>query len=389
MRALLSIVLPVHGVERFLPHCLDSILDGQDSRDFELIAVDDLSPDGCGAMLDDYAARDPRLRVLHLTENQGLGGARIAALPEVSGEYLWFVDSDDWLPEGALDAVLAELRAERAREQAGEPPVDVMLTGFTHVYPDGATEPNPWRHVLAGSPLEAGCTVREHPATLQSVMSVWNKIFRRDFLDGLGVSFGRGFYEDISVTYPALLAAERLRYLDRPCYVYRRGRPGAITASASPKHADAFAQYDAIFAFLDKRPHELHKLVFERTVKQALTLYDSPAWSRPSCAGSSSIGSPSTSPATDRPATASRPAWPAFATGWPLATPGVPMTSCAAPAGCRARSRRACAACAADARTGPGPPDPGGHRGGQDHQQQHRTAVTPLTLATPPSDAVV
>ncbi|MCX4745364.1 glycosyltransferase [Kitasatospora sp. NBC_01287] len=284
MPPLLSIILPVHGVEQFLPRCLDSILAGQESEDVEVIAVDDRSPDGCGAILDDYAARDKRLRVLHLSENQGLGGARIAALPEAHGSYLWCVDSDDWLPEGALDAVLAELRAERdaerAGERAGEPPLDILLTGFTHVYPDGSTEPNPWRHLLAGSPLErpAGCTLREHPALLRTVLSVWNKVFRREFLDGLQVSFGRGFYEDLSVTYPALLAARRLRYLDRSCYNYRRGRPGAITATASPKHADVFAQYDAVFAFLDRHPDlaDQRTLVFDRTLKQALTVYDSP-----------------------------------------------------------------------------------------------------------------
>ncbi|WP_198042135.1 glycosyltransferase family 2 protein [Kitasatospora azatica] len=271
MPVLLSIVVPVHGVEQFLPRCLDSILKDQTATDFEVVAVDDLSPDGCGAILDEYAARDPRLRVLHLTENQGLGGARTAALPQVTGEYLWFVDSDDWLPDGALDAVLAEVRKKD---------VDVLLTGFDHVYPDGSTEPNPWRHLLAGSPLERpeGATLREHPAILQTVLSVWNKVFRRAYLDSLDVAFGRGYYEDISVTYPALLAAPHLRYLDRSCYNYRRGRPGAITATASPKHADAFVQYDAIFAFLDRHPElaDLRTLVFDRTVKQALTVYDSP-----------------------------------------------------------------------------------------------------------------
>ncbi|GAA2747874.1 bifunctional glycosyltransferase/CDP-glycerol:glycerophosphate glycerophosphotransferase [Kitasatospora cinereorecta] len=276
MSPLLSIVLPVHGVERFLPQCLDSLrADTAAPGEVELIAVDDLSPDGCGAILDAYAARDERMRVLHLTVNQGLGGAREAGLAEAHGRYVWFVDSDDWLPEGALDAVLAELRAEEAR---AEGPADVLLTGFTHVYNDGSTEDNPWRRVLAGSPLVEGCTAAEHPALFNSVLAVWNKIVRRDFLTGLGVSFGRGYYEDISVTYPVLLAAGRLRYLDRPCYHYRRGRPGAITATASPKHADAFAQYDAIFAFLDRdeRAAALRTLVFDRTVKQALTVYDTP-----------------------------------------------------------------------------------------------------------------
>ncbi|WP_369182587.1 CDP-glycerol glycerophosphotransferase family protein [Streptomyces sp. Y1] len=278
---LLSIVLPVHGVERFLPRCLDSILGDTaavESR-FEVVAVDDLSPDGSGAILDAYAARDRRLRVLHLDENRGLGGARAAALPQLRGEYVWFVDSDDWVPERTVSVLLDELAQEHRRAT----PADVLITDFTHVYPDGGTEPNPWRHVLTGSPLIEGCTLAEHPALFRTVMSVWNKVFRRAFLAGLDVSFGPGYYEDISVTYPALLAAERLRYLDRPCYNYRRGRDGAITATASPKHADVFAQYDAIFAFLDRAdrpgppvPEALRTQVFERTVQQALNVYDSP-----------------------------------------------------------------------------------------------------------------
>ncbi|RKE22447.1 bifunctional glycosyltransferase/CDP-glycerol:glycerophosphate glycerophosphotransferase [Streptomyces sp. TLI_171] len=275
MPPLLSIVLPVHGVERFLPQCLDSLrADGAAPGEVELIAVDDLSPDGCGALLDAHAATDPRMRVLHLTENQGLGGARTAGLAEATGSYVWFVDSDDWLPDGTIDAVLAELRAELAREV----PADVLLTDFTHVYHDGGEEPNPWRRVMAGSPLVEGCTAAEHPALFNAVLAVWNKVMRRQYLLDLDVHFGRGYYEDISVTYPLLLAADRLRYLDRACYHYRRGRPGAITATASPKHADAFAQYDAIFAFLDRseRADRLRGLVFDRTVKQALTVYDTP-----------------------------------------------------------------------------------------------------------------
>ncbi|MER5636888.1 bifunctional glycosyltransferase family 2 protein/CDP-glycerol:glycerophosphate glycerophosphotransferase [Kitasatospora sp. NPDC002227] len=276
-------MLPVHGVERFLPRCLDSLGLRAPERpgradpalgDVEVIAVDDLSPDGCGAILDEYAALNPALRVLHLTENQGLGGARAAGLAKATGRYVWFVDSDDWLPEDTVGALTTELRAGEAAEE----PVDVLLTDFTHQYPDGTSEPNPWRHLLRGSPLERGSTAAEYPPLLRTVMAVWNKVFRREYLLGLEVAFGRGYYEDISVTYPALLAAGRLRYLDRPCYHYRRGRPGAITSTASAKHADVFAQYDAIFAFLARRPvsRALTALVFERTVKQALTVYDSP-----------------------------------------------------------------------------------------------------------------
>ena len=268
----LSIVLPVYGVADYLPRCLDSILavpeDAPGQPRLQVVAVDDCSPDGSGAILDAYAARDPRLTVLHLDRNRGLGGAREAGLAEATGEYVWFVDSDDWLAEGALAEVAERLAEVRP---------DVLVTGFARVYPDGSTEPDTWRRLLDGAP--EAFTLAERPALLQMILSAWNKVVRREFLLGLGVRFGEGYYEDISVTYPLLLAAERISYLDRDCYFYRRQREGAITNTASPKHADAFAQYDAVFGFLDRRPEipaQLRRLVFDRTVKQAVTILDTP-----------------------------------------------------------------------------------------------------------------
>src|SRR5581483_6991504 len=255
-------------VERYLPQCLDSVL-AYDGDDLEVIAVDDCSPDGSGAILDDRAARDGRLRVLHLPENRGLGGARQAGLAEAKGAYVWCVDSDDWLAEGAVRDVAERLAALRP---------DVLITDYVRAYPDGSSEPDTWRALFTEPPLPETFTLRDRPRLLQSILSVWNKVVRRDYLLGLDVSFGGGYYEDISVTYPLLLAASSLAYLDRPVYHYRRQREGAITNTPSPKHLDVFEQYDAIFAFLDRRPDlaDLRRLVFDRTVKQALTLYGTP-----------------------------------------------------------------------------------------------------------------
>ncbi|WP_037573613.1 bifunctional glycosyltransferase/CDP-glycerol:glycerophosphate glycerophosphotransferase [Phaeacidiphilus oryzae] len=269
----LSIVLPVYGVESYLPSCLDSLLSTA-AQDIEIVAVDDRSPDASGEILDEYAHRDPRLRVLHLAENQGLGGAREAGIAEAEGDYLWFVDSDDWLSDGAVDAVLQRLAALHS---SGLAP-DVLVTDYVRSYPDGSSEPNTWRSLMTEPPLPEVFTLRDRPAMLTMIMSAWNKIVRRGFLESLNVSFGRGFYEDISVTYPLLLAAERISYLDLPVYHYRRQREGAITNTASPKHLDAFGQYEAIFRFLDGRPEldDLRTLVFDRTVKQAVTLLGTP-----------------------------------------------------------------------------------------------------------------
>src|SRR5215471_8591113 len=104
----LSVVVPVHAVERYLLQCLDSIRAGltvAENASVEVIAVDDASPDRCGPMLDAY----PGIKVIHLAHNVGLGLARNAGLASATGDYVWFVDSDDWLPAGSVRAVLTEL----------------------------------------------------------------------------------------------------------------------------------------------------------------------------------------------------------------------------------------------------------------------------------------
>lgn len=265
----ISFVVPAHGVERYLPGCLDSIL-ATTGVPIEVVAVDDRSPDRCGEILDEYAARDLRVRVLHLSENVGLGQARNIGLSHTTGTYVWFVDSDDWLAEGAIDAVASRLSAAR------DP--DVLLFDFARAFPDGTIERDIWHEVFSRDPDTIVGTLHDRPELLKTIMSAWNKVLRRDFLDSLGVEFGRGYYEDISVTYPVLLSARRLTVLDRVCYYYRRDRPGAITHSESDKHFDAFDQYGRVFTFLDAHPEtqEFRRAVFDRTILQAVTILATP-----------------------------------------------------------------------------------------------------------------
>ena len=125
--------LPVYAVEEYLAECLDSILD-QAPPGIEVIAVDDASPDECGRVLDDRAARDPRLRVVHLADNAGPGHARNMGLDQAAGEYVWFVDADDLLADGALAAIAAHLEQDRP---------DVLLIDYEDLFPGGRTAPGP------------------------------------------------------------------------------------------------------------------------------------------------------------------------------------------------------------------------------------------------------
>jgi glycosyltransferase involved in cell wall biosynthesis len=247
MPVLLSVLVPVFAVEPYLRQCLDSIragLSAAENAQVEVVAVDDASPDGCGDLLDGYAAGAGGLRVVHLPHNVGLGLARNAGLAEATGDYVWFVDGDDWLADGAVRAVLAELSARRP---------DVLLVDHLRVHDeDGRAERDASSPLLAGAGRDTAMVDR----LLGVQHTAWNRIVRREFLFRNDLLFRPGWYEDVPFGNPALLAAERVAVLDRVCYHYRIGRAGAITSTRSERHFEAFTQYERLHEWLAARQIE-------------------------------------------------------------------------------------------------------------------------------------
>jgi CDP-glycerol glycerophosphotransferase len=264
---LISVVIPVHGVEDYLDRCLDSVL-GEPAPWLEVIAVDDASPDGCGAIL--AARHDPRLRVISTPAAVGPGPARDLGAKEATGEYVWFVDGDDELAQGALAAVAGALTRLRP---------DVLIVDFESLYPDGTTSPSGGARYLPGP--ETG-SLADHPALIHLTMTAWSKVFRRDFLAGLGISFGSSGpapHEDVPVSTMALLTAERIGVLNRVCYRYRRARRGSYLAAASVANFNIFDAYQQVFDYLAERTEvrapvtpAVYAAVFERAIWHYSTL---------------------------------------------------------------------------------------------------------------------
>ncbi len=274
---LISVVIPVHGVEDYLDRCLDSVLGdsvlgdsalGEPAPLLEVIAVDDASPDRCGAIL--AARHDPRLRVISTPAAVGPGPARDLGAKEATGEYVWFVDGDDELTEGALAAVAGAL----ARLQP-----DVLIVDFENLHPDGTASPSDGARYLRGP--EVG-PLADHPALVHLTMTAWSKVFRRDFLTGLGISFGSSGpapHEDVPVSTMALLTAERIGVLNRVCYRYRRARHGSYLAAASAANFNIFDSYQQVFNYFAERTKlrapitpPVYAAVFERAIWHYTTL---------------------------------------------------------------------------------------------------------------------
>ena len=124
-----SVIVPVYNVEKYIHRCVDSIL-GQTFSDLELIRVDDGSPDNCPSICDEYAAKDNRVRVIH-QENRGLSAARNAGLDVMAGEFVSFVDSDDWLEDSFLEVMLKHIWNEES---------DIAMCGVRKVWQENVED---------------------------------------------------------------------------------------------------------------------------------------------------------------------------------------------------------------------------------------------------------
>lgn len=215
-----SIIVPVYKSEEFIRECVDSAL-AQSYRDFELILVDDGSPDGCGRILDDYAAQDSRVKVVH-QENGGPASARNAGLDIASGEFVYFPDSDDILDPGLLETVIPRF----------EEGYDMVVFGFSITpAPSKAVQEN----MRYGVSEETELILGEDEEKLAFIAGpfrrrairweVWNRVFRRDVIEKWHIRFGcdrRIFAEDMYFVYFYLVHISRILLLPQRLYTYRK-----------------------------------------------------------------------------------------------------------------------------------------------------------------------
>lgn len=234
---LISVIVPVYKVEAYLDRCVASIVN-QTYSDLEIILVDDGSPDNCGAMCDAWAAKDSRIRVIH-KENGGLSDARNAGLALATGEYIAFVDSDDWVHPEYISKLYESVTQHHAELAA----CDIQIT-----YEDKAE----FGQICA----ESECCTPEQ--AIESLLRntrfravAWNKLYHRSLLAGEKYPVGR-YHEDEFFTYRILHKARRLAYVDAPLYFYFQ-RSGSIMSSVSIRHLDALDAYLERLRFLEER----------------------------------------------------------------------------------------------------------------------------------------
>lgn len=224
----LSVIIPIYNVEKYLEQCVESVIN-QKLNDIEIILVEDGSPDNCAKICDRYAEEIDYIHVIH-KENGGLSSARNAGLSMATGEYIIFMDSDDWWnPDVNMQEVLTTVRQK--------PNVEMFLfSSLDYIEGKGLfkrKEHERLKNVSTNSVEEYYQGLLDN-GNLE--VSADTKIFKRDFLKKNGLYFQEGITsEDCEWIFRVLRKLQKVEILDIPLYVCRLGRAGSITNSINKK----------------------------------------------------------------------------------------------------------------------------------------------------------
>lgn len=259
MEPLISIIVPVYGTEAYLGKCIDSIL-AQTLRDFELILIDDGSPDKCGAICDRYAAEDARIRVIH-TPNNGVAAARNAGLREVTGRFVGFVDSDDWIEPDMYEVLFRQMERDAS---------DIAICSMWYGFAGRQVAP----HRSGSVQVMDGCQFAERISEDVVITNhLCNKLFRREILAGCHFPAGRD-YEDVSFFTTLLPRISKVSYVELPKYHYVQRRDGIC---GSNKPASRWARYEGCRerrAWILSRYPALDRYTAASLIRPGFALYD-------------------------------------------------------------------------------------------------------------------
>ncbi|MGH0429621.1 glycosyltransferase family 2 protein [Bacillus hominis] len=245
MNPKISIIVPVYKVEQYIHKCIDSIL-MQTFEDFELILVDDGSPDTCGEICDRYADKDIRIKVIH-KENGGVSSARNAGLEIAKGDYIGFVDSDDWIEPDMYELLYGMCAEHRC---------DVAICSSQIYYSNKIV-------ISSNHPF----IIHDRNTAMKTMLEgklydevVWTKLFKRNLLEDIKFPVGMS-YEDTAFTYKVIHKCKKVCFIGEPKYHYIKRDNSMMDRAVKEVKIDSVLIYDEMCKFMERYYKELYSLV--------------------------------------------------------------------------------------------------------------------------------
>lgn len=236
----LSIIIPVYNVEQYIGRCLHSCLRQSHvtAEDYELVIVNDGTKDGSMAIVEEVTSGCTNVTLIN-QQNQGLSMARNAGLKAAKGEYVWFVDSDDWIEEGCISGIIERLEQTK---------VDILQLQYRNVYTDGTPSDEHYATIKGVMPSKDWFVQNAYHAAVPFM------VYRRELLIQNQLFFYPGIYHEDSEFKPKVVfLSEWCASYDKIAYNYFKGNAGSITAILKLKNGvDLFTVMNSLYAFVEE-----------------------------------------------------------------------------------------------------------------------------------------
>lgn len=234
---LISIIVPVYNVEKYLEKCVDSLIN-QTYKNIEIILVDDGSKDNSGSLCDEIAKKDSRIHVIH-KKNGGLSSARNEGLKHANGSYIGFVDSDDWLNPIMYETLYNILNKNEA---------DISYCTFAKVFNENEKIPAKNDSDIVTFNKEEAMNSFYTDISVYSTVA-WNKLYKKELFDDITYPEGK-IHEDEGTTYKLFYKASKIAFINQPFYYYRFNPKSITNSKFSKKNFDILDIYEDKINFI-------------------------------------------------------------------------------------------------------------------------------------------
>lgn len=262
MNGLVTIIIPIYKVEKYLPKCIDSVIE-QTYKNLEIILVDDGSPDNCPKICDEYAKKDNRIKVIH-KENGGLSDARNVAIKEANGEFIFLLDSDDTITNDAIEYMYNLAKKENA---------EMVSAQYNSVYEgiNNNLEPNSDNNYLKIYNAKEALEAMLYDSYISNMGC--NKLYKKYLFNDIEFPIGK-LYEDLGTTYKLISKCNKIVITSKRTYNYLLNRNGSImNKKFGPNRMQALIFIEEILDFIQKNYKDIENAAKARLYSECIAIF--------------------------------------------------------------------------------------------------------------------
>ena len=253
MNNLVSIIIPVYNIKSYITKCIESVI-SQSYKNLEIILVDDGSSDKSGLICDDYAKSDNRIKVIH-KKNGGLSDARNVAIDVAKGDFIYFIDGDDYIHHNSISVLIEAYNNTQA---------DIVTGGFMSVFDSSRVDLDEDFSMLSTKTVQKKEALESLMYQKDTTTSAWGKLYKKSLFRN-NIRYPKGaICEDLPTTYKLFSRANRVSFVAVPMYMYRQREGSIIQSAFKPGRIEALDFAEQELDYIDKHFRDIRNAAINR-----------------------------------------------------------------------------------------------------------------------------